>query len=140
MLAEATRDPPMQPSKEYIVRMYYEDTDHSGFVYHANYLKYFERAREHFLGLDLMMQLQNEYGIGFAVYHADITYKQGAVFGDELRIETEAKLLSPYRMQLFQNAIHHSRGSLMVESVIDLVCIDSERKLVKVPELLLGLF
>ena len=32
---------------EHRVQIYYEDTDHSGVVYHANYLKYFERAREH---------------------------------------------------------------------------------------------
>ena len=33
------------------VRVYYEDTDFSGVVYHANYLKYCERAREHLLGI-----------------------------------------------------------------------------------------
>ena len=34
------------------IQIYYEDTDHSGVVYHANYLKYFERAREHMLGVE----------------------------------------------------------------------------------------
>ena len=34
---------------QFEVQVYYEDTDHSGVVYHANYLKYFERAREDML-------------------------------------------------------------------------------------------
>ena len=45
------------------VQIYYEDTDHSGLVYHANYLKYFERAREHLLGVDELVRLLKEDGI-----------------------------------------------------------------------------
>ena len=37
------------------VEIYYEDTDHSGWVYHPNYLKYFERAREHSLGREKLI-------------------------------------------------------------------------------------
>ena len=73
---------------EHRVQIYYEDTDHSGVVYHANYLKYFERAREHMLGTDELRRLFVEDGIGFAVYKAELTYKEGAVFGDTLVIES----------------------------------------------------
>ena len=49
------------------VQIYYEDTDLSGVVYHANYLKYFERAREHLLGPTELARLYNEDGIGVVV-------------------------------------------------------------------------
>ena len=50
------------------VQIYYEDTDHSGAVYHPSFLKYFERAREHVLGIENLSRLWHEQGIGFAVY------------------------------------------------------------------------
>ena len=39
------------------IQIYYEDTDFSGVVYHANYLRFFERAREHILGADELVRL-----------------------------------------------------------------------------------
>ena len=47
-------------------QIYYEDTDHSGVVYHANYLKFFERAREHML-IDALVKLHKEQNVGFVV-------------------------------------------------------------------------
>ena len=47
------------------VQVYYEDTDHSGVVYHANYLKYFERAREGVIGPQALVALWKESGLGF---------------------------------------------------------------------------
>ena len=48
-------------------QIYYEDTDLSGIVYHANYLKYFERAREHLLGVEELVSLYYDEGVGFVV-------------------------------------------------------------------------
>lgn len=62
------------------VQIYYEDTDHSGVVYHPNFLKYFERAREHVLGSDKLATLWNEHGLGFAVYKANMTFQDGVEF------------------------------------------------------------
>ncbi|MEE3327409.1 MAG: thioesterase family protein, partial [Myxococcota bacterium] len=64
------------------VRIYYEDTDVSGMVYHANYLKYFERAREHFIGPEELVRLFEEEDTAFVVYKAELTYKEGARLGD----------------------------------------------------------
>ena len=58
----------MTTTRSFSVQIYYEDTDHSGLVYHANYLKYFERAREHLLGTDELVRLLAEEGKGFVVY------------------------------------------------------------------------
>ena len=57
------------------VRIYYEDTDHSGAVYHPNYLKYYERAREHLLGPEVLVDLWDKDGIGFVVTKCDMAFR-----------------------------------------------------------------
>ena len=117
---------------EHSVHIYYEDTDHSGVVYHANYLKYFERAREHLLGTAELRRLLEEDGVGFVVYKAELTYKRGARFGDTVTVRTEATMPSEYRAVFQQNAY---RGEeLLVEAVIQLATVDAEGGLVPLPE------
>lgn len=115
------------------VQIYYEDTDHSGVVYHANYLKYFERAREHMLGIDELRRLLVADGIGFVVYKAELTYKQGAVFGDTLLIESRVEAPSPYRALFRQDARRERDGELLVTGQLTLVCVDRDKKLVALP-------
>ncbi len=86
------------------VQIYYEDTDLSGVVYHANYLRYFERAREHLLGVEELVRLWNEDGIGFVVYKCAMTFKEGASLGDLVEIRTDLHLESEYRIRFAQNA------------------------------------
>lgn len=69
------------------VHIYYEDTDFSGFVYHANYLKFFERAREHLLGISYLKSLYND-GFHFVVHSLNMRFLAPAVHGDLLHIET----------------------------------------------------
>ena len=120
------------------VRIYYEDTDVSGVVYHANYLKYFERAREHFLGPDEIVRLLQEEGIGFVVYKVEVTYKEGARLGDELEIRTRVELESKYRVIFYQDVWRADRTSPLVASRIDLVAVNEEQKLVQLLESVLS--
>lgn len=113
------------------VQIYYEDTDHSGFVYHANYLRYFERAREHVLGVPELVRMGVEDGVGFVVYRADIHYREAAVFGDSLEIRTTAALESPYRLVFQQDA--YRNDALLVKSTIQLACVDRNKRLVPIP-------
>ncbi len=114
------------------VQIYYEDTDHSGLVYHANYLKYFERAREHLLGVPELVRLLREDGIGFVVYKCELTFKQGAVFGDSLEIRTTPRAESEYRL-VFQQDVYR-RGELLVQGVVQMVAVNTETKLVPIPK------
>ena len=71
------------------IRIYYEDTDCSGMVYYANYLKYFERARTQYLeerGLSVAGFMKE--GTMFVVVHAEVDYRSPARYGDRLIIET----------------------------------------------------
>jgi tol-pal system-associated acyl-CoA thioesterase len=114
------------------VRVYYEDTDFSGVVYHANYLKYCERAREHLLGPDELVRLYREEGIGFVVYKAELSFKEGAVFGDELEVRTTVTVESDYRA-VFRQILHRPGGRVSVDATVQLVCVNREQKLVPLP-------
>ena len=121
------------------VQVYYEDTDHSGLVYHANYLKYFERAREHVLGVPELVRLLNEDGVGFVVYRAELLYKKGAVFGDAITIVTSVRKESDYRLVFSQDVMRGpDDAELLVDGTIELVCIDREGKLCRVPDSVLA--
>lgn len=116
------------------VQIYYEDTDHSGRVYHPNFLKYFERAREHLLGVPELVRLFQEDGIGFVVYKAELTFREGAVHGEVLEIHTTARVESPYRAVFLQNVHRRGGGPPIVEGVVHMVCVDRQQKLVPLPE------
>lgn len=116
------------------VQVYYEDTDHSGLVYHANYLKFMERAREHCLGIDVLLRMMNDEGSGFVVYKAEVTYKVGAQFGDELVVRTTGTCEGEHRLVLRQDVMRPDRRRVMVAGRLTLVCIDAEKNLAPLPE------
>ncbi len=74
----------------YAVRVYYEDTDLSGITYHANYLRWFERARSDLLRLlDIDQRAAIEAGEGaYAVSEVNLKYLRPAKLDDDVVIET----------------------------------------------------
>jgi acyl-CoA thioester hydrolase len=88
------------------VRVYYEDTDLSGIVYHANYLKWFERARSDFLRLlGVDQRAVQEAGEGtFAVAEVTIRYFAPAKFDDAVIVESRATELRAASCRLHQRA------------------------------------
>ena len=119
---------------EHPVRIYYEDTDHSGVVYHANYLKYFERAREHVLDPDELVRMYEEDGVGFVVYKVEMHFKAGAKHGDELIIRTVIKEGSRYRVVFDQSVWRKGTPTALVKATLQLACVDRDGKLVPVPD------
>ena len=117
------------------IHIYYEDTDHSGVVYHANYLRFFERAREHMFGIQALVDLYKNDGIGFVVYQAQMQFKKGAEFGDEVIIQSTVTKESAYRLIFHQQAWKKSQTSeeLLVNAHIDLACVSDSKKLVPLP-------
>ena len=79
------------PSQDLDLRVYYEDTDFSGRVYHASYLRFMERGRTEWLralGFE-HGALAGEQGLVFAVRGLEIEYLAPAVIDDLLRVETQ---------------------------------------------------
>jgi acyl-CoA thioester hydrolase len=80
-----------QSSHRYSLRVYYEDTDAGGVVYHANYLRYAERARTEALrdaGIP-HAELVEQFNLMFMVNRAEIDYLRPAILDDTLVVETE---------------------------------------------------
>ena len=119
----------------FAVQVYYEDTDHSGVVYHANYLKYFERAREDIIGVAVLSDMWHKKGIGFAVYKLNIGYHDGAVFGDRLEIRTTWKKEGDYRVVFSHEAWRPDGTKPAVSCTLELVCLGSNKKLMPSPDL-----
>ena len=95
------------------VRIYFEDTDFVGIVYHANYLRYFERGRSDFLrlrGVNHTSLLAGETGesLAFVVRHMDIDFIRPARIDEIIEVRTAVAEMKGARMVLDQIAV---RGS-----------------------------
>ncbi|OIO04510.1 MAG: acyl-CoA thioesterase [Elusimicrobia bacterium CG_4_10_14_0_2_um_filter_56_8] len=115
-------------------KIYYHDTDHSGAVYHANYLKYLEEARSEFLeerGFGVKRLLDD--GIGFAVRRQEMEYKFPAFYNDTLEIKIWIKEFTPYRI-VFAYILHNQEGRLIGKAETDLVSVGRDLKLAELPE------
>ncbi len=85
------------------VRIYYEDTDFSGNVYHAAYLKFFERGRTEFLRDQGVHHSElAAQGIAFAVRNMDIHFDGAAHIDDLLTVTTEVAAITGARLTLTQ--------------------------------------
>ncbi|MES0864079.1 tol-pal system-associated acyl-CoA thioesterase [Ruegeria sp. SCPT10] len=116
----------------YPVRVYYEDTDMGGVVYHANYLRYIERARSDWvrkLGND--QNAMREQGIVWVVRRVEADYLAAARFEDELVVETEMVSLSGVRLTMSQLV---KRGETEIfRAEVTAVCMNAQGKPVRLP-------
>lgn len=116
-------------------RVYYEDTDAGGVVYHANYLKYMERCRSAWLeniGFSVA-QVQNEQGIIFAVRSAAIDFVAPARLSDELTVDCVVLHVGKVKLQLLQKIYNHQQ--LLCSATIKLATLDKTSfKLTPMPQ------
>jgi acyl-CoA thioester hydrolase len=111
------------------VKVYYEDTDCLGIVYHANYLKYMERGRSEYISLKgKPINELNAEGMNFAVYEMKIKFLKAAKLGDVLQVVTKlGNDKSEYRRRLIQRV--ELNGTVMVDAEVDVVCLDNNKQL-----------
>jgi len=118
------------------VRVYYEDTDHGGVVYYANYLKFMERARSEFLrsaGLELD-DIEAEFGVMFAVRQANVSYHAPARFNEMLSVESALVEMRGARIAFKQSIYRQSDQLLLTEADIHLACIGREGNVARIPK------
>lgn len=117
------------------IRVYYEDTDAGGVVYHSNYLNFAERGRTEFLRAlgHQNSDLEKEHSILFLVRHIDIEYHKPAVLDDHLRLETSIETLKNTSFVMRQEVF---RGNEILTGMhVALVCVDTNtKKPVKLPD------
>ncbi len=100
-----------QLGKSLELRVYYEDTDFSGRVYHASYLRFLERGRTEWLrrlGIE-HRELETSSGVVFAVRSLQIDYFAPAVMDDLLRVETEISGLRGASIQFLQRILRDNQ-------------------------------
>lgn len=90
------------------IRVYYEDTDFTGMVYHANYLRFFERGRSDFLrdaGVSHQSLLARETPAAFTLTNVEVDYKRAAKVDDLLTIRTRSLGVKGVRMYFNQTCL-----------------------------------
>jgi acyl-CoA thioester hydrolase len=117
------------------VRVYYEDTDAGGVVYHANYLNFYERSRTEMLRAMGYEQdaLVIEKGIIFAVRSVEVDYLMPARFNELLQVSSEVSLIKPASL-VFEQSIYRDDATLS-KATIRIACLDAkEMRPKKIPE------
>ena len=122
-----------------IVRVYYEDTDFSGNVYHAAYLHFFERGRTEFLrDLGVHHSELIRDGIAFAVRRMTIDFLAAAHIDDELEVVTEVASATAARLNLVQTI--RRAGSEITRAEVQVVSIRIGGGAARMPQALRALF
>ena len=116
------------------VRIYYEDTDAGGVVYHANYISYMERARTEFLrGHGLSVREMHDMGIIFPVVAIEANFKAPARLDDLLEVQTQIVALKNSSFTAAPQVIRKEDGKLLVEAKVTLVCVSPEMRAKRLP-------
>ncbi len=120
-------------SHKFPIRVYYEDTDMGGIVYHANYLKFIERARSDWvrqMGID-QNEMRDQDGVVFAVRRIEADYNASAKFDDELEVQTSTTAVTGARLVLDQQVY---RGEeLLFSAMVTIVCIGETGQPARLP-------
>ena len=111
------------------VRVYYEDTDFTGVVYHANYLKYFERGRSDFLrmtGCGHSVLLAREDPLAFVVSTMELVFLKPARIDDALTVGTAYDAISGARIAIRQRLM---RGAdILTTAAVQVACIGLDKR------------
>ena len=116
------------------VRVYYEDTDFTGVVYHANYLRYFERGRSDFLRLAGVSHTQlraRHEPVAFVVRRMEIDFIRPARVDDALVVRTAFDRMKGPRIHVRQRI--DRAGETLAEAAVEVVCVRLDGRPVKLP-------
>ena len=111
------------------VRVYWEDTDAGGVVYHASYLRFMERARSEWLrglGIDQSALKQNT-GLAFLVRDMQTDFLKSALLDDELLVTVEVKERRAASILFTQTITRATDGSSLIRATVRVACVDIPR-------------
>ena len=116
------------------LKVYYDDTDSGGVVYHANYLKFLERARtEALFSIGFSNnKVKEDFNSLIVVKSCNIDYKKPSYLEDELTIRSFVKSIT--KTSFFMNQIITKNKEMIVEAQVHLVFIDKDGKPTKIPD------
>jgi len=111
------------------VRVYWEDTDAGGVVYHARYLHFLERARSEWLRASGIgqQQLRDEAGIVFVVHRMEIDFKAPARLDDLLTATVQPEECRSASFIVRQALRRETEPNVLVEARVRIACLDAGR-------------
>ncbi|HEX3664640.1 MAG TPA: YbgC/FadM family acyl-CoA thioesterase [Rhizomicrobium sp.] len=116
------------------VRIYYEDTDLSGIVYHANYLRYMERGRSEFFrsaGIKRLAMLEQHEATAWTLRRISLAYMRPARLDDLIEVHTRATSLTGARMMADQKI--YCGGQLLTHGEVEACIITLDGKPRRIP-------
>lgn len=118
------------------IRIYYEDTDFSGFVYHANYLKFCERGRSDFLRLIGVHHHELHWSdsggsMGFVVRRMVCDFARPARIDDLVEVETRLMALTGARLEIDQRVLRG--GELLFTGLVTAALVDAAGRAKRFP-------
>jgi acyl-CoA thioester hydrolase len=117
------------------LRVYYEDTDLSGMVYHANYMRYMERARTEFFrlaGVARMAELEADEPTAWTIREAHLRYHRPARVDDALTIRTRLTALTGARLCVLQKI--YAGETLLVDGRIEACIVTLKGRIRRLPQ------
>lgn len=114
---------PLDGRHFYAVRVYYEDTDAGGIVYHANYLRFAERARTEALRAMGVphAEMVGQFNLMFVVRRIEVDYQRPARLDDSLTVVTESLRVGGASLLLRQDVRGRSGACALLK--VDLACV-----------------
>ena len=111
------------------IRVYHEDTDGAGIVYHANYLRFMERARSEWLrnmGIE-QPHLKQRYNVIFVVKKLSIDYLKPALFNDLLHVTSHLIQIGKVSMTMNQQIMRNG-DSLLCKAEVKLASVNGQNQ------------
>ncbi len=125
MATRQMSEPESAPPFCWPVRVYWEDTDAGGVVYHASYLRFLERARTEWLralGVD-QLALKQTSGLAFLVRDMQIDFLRSALLDDELSV-TVFVMQRRAASILFTQTVVRADGTCLIRANVRVACVD----------------
>jgi len=109
------------------IRVYWEDTDAGGVVYHASYLRFLERARTEWMRAFGLGQeaLRQSHGIVFVVRELDIAYDKPARLDDELDASVSVARLRTASIDITQSLVRVADAEVLTRARVRVACLDA---------------
>jgi acyl-CoA thioester hydrolase len=115
--------------KDFSINIYVEDTDFQGFVYHANYIKFFERSRSDFLSSNnISQEILRKNNLGFVIKRIEIDYLFPAKLGDTLVVKSSVEKKSNVRMIFNQKIILKKDETPICKGLVEVCLINIDTK------------
>lgn len=115
------------PPHRHPIRVYYEDTDAGGVMYHAAHVRFFERARSEWLRAAGLSQRELATQVLFAVKQLTVTYHRPALLDDWLCVESAVAAAGNSRLDFHQRLLRPAAGAVLPEELataqVQIVCV-----------------